>query len=339
VGGIAKPFYLGSIFRRGGKLLYIVDWSVDAGEGLDNKIVFVSNIGEIAVYTGDDPDDTAGWELESVFYSAAPMGERTAVDVGGDVFFLTTFGVIPLSRILLGEVAQTPDEASISKNINRTLNRIAASKQYQINWQIYNIANSQALMVNIPPNGQFPAIQYVMNLLTGAWTRYDIPINCATVARGAMYFGTEDGRVCEYGEETYLDNVALDGTGGTKIVCELFTAFSYMENPTVLKHWKLIRLLFQGTRPPNYVFKINTDFSLDSMAGIPAPPPEFDTAPAVWDTAIWDESTWSAPDTVYRPWLGVSAMGFCAALLLNCSVVAQTQLTSLDFVYEEGGII
>jgi hypothetical protein len=345
VGGEAKPFYLGSIFRRGGKLLYIVDWSVDAGDGLDNKIVFVSDVGEIAIYAGDDPDSTdptlvdRPWHLESVFYSASPMGERTAVDVGGDVLFLTAFGVIPLSRILLGEVAQSPDEASISKNINRALNRIAASKLYQINWQIYNIQNSQSLMVNIPPNGNSPAIQYVMNLLTGAWTRYDLPINCATIARGTMYFGTTDGRVCEFGEENYLDDVALDGTGGVKIVCGLFTAFSYMDNPSVLKHWNMMRLLFQATRPPNYVFRLNTDFSLDSLAGVPAPPPELDVAPSLWDSALWNQSTWSSTDTVYRPWLGVSAMGFSCALLLNASVVAKTQLTSIDFVYEEGGFI
>jgi hypothetical protein len=301
VGGVAKPFYLSSIFRRGGKLLYIADWSVDAGDGLDNKIVFVSNLGEIAVYVGDDPDDTANWELASVFYSASPMGERTSVDVGGDIYFLTAFGVIPLSKILIGEAAQTPDEASISKNINRTLNRIAASKQYQINWQIFNLPNAQSIMVNIPPNGNSPAIQYVMNLLTGSWTKYDLPINCAAVSRGVMYFGTTDGRVCEYGDEIYLDNVLMDGSGGTRIICELFSAFSYMDNPSSLKHWNLMRLMFQATRPPNYVFKLNTDFSLDSFAGIPAPPPELDVAPSLWDDAIWDESTWSSTDTVYRP--------------------------------------
>lgn len=338
VGGVATPFYLTGVFKRGGKLSYIIDWSVDAGDGLNNKLVFVSTTGEMAVYSGDDPDDALTWVLEAVLYVAAPMGERTYADAGGDIMFLTTFGVLQMSNILSGQAEITPLETSLSTNINRTLNRISTSGLYARNWQIFNLANAQALMVNIPTNGGNPSIQFVMNMLTGAWCRFTLPIKCAGFLGGKMYFGTDDGRVCLYGEGIYLDNVARDGSGGEQIICKLFTAFSYMENPSNLKHWKLLRPMFQANSPPNYVLRINTDFSLFPLSEVPAPP-QGGTVESLWDEALWDQATWSQADLVYRPWVGVGGVGYSVAVLLNVGITARTDLVAIDYVYEDGALI
>jgi hypothetical protein len=337
-GGEAKPFYLTSVFRRGGKLLYMIDWSVDAGNGLQNQLVFVSTAGEVAVYNGTDPDNAETWTLDAVFYAAPPVGERGASRIGGDVLMVTTNGLIPLTKVFMGIMSEAPNEQALSKRISRTLNRLILSRRYQLNWEVINLPTLQAAMILVPPNGNEPPVQFVMNILTGAWTRFDLPANCGALALGDYYFGTVDGRVMKFGNDIYLDDMKIDGTGGDPITCSLFSAYSYMESPTTLKHWKLIRPLFQALQPPNYRLTLNTDFDNSALAGNPAPPAEPQVEP-LWDDAIWDQAFWSSALTTFRPWVGVSALGFCAALLLKVTVNEPTSLVAVEFVFEEGGVV
>lgn len=53
--GTLTSFSLSGVFKNGGSLLYGQTWSTDAGDGLDDYCVFVSNLGEVAVYQGTDP--------------------------------------------------------------------------------------------------------------------------------------------------------------------------------------------------------------------------------------------------------------------------------------------
>ncbi len=336
--GEARPFYLTSVFKRGGKLLFIVDWTVDGGDGIDNKLVFVSDQGEVAVYTGTDPDVTTAWFLDAVFFAGAPIGEKAFVEFGGDVFINTTYGVVPLTKVLAGVMSTSPNEQAISKRINKTLNRIILSKKYIRNWELHNVPVLQAVTILIPPFGENPAIQFVMNSITGAWTRFDLPANCGIVASGDFYFGGTDGTVYRYGGGNYMDGVLLDGTGGEPVECSLFSAYNYMGDPTTLKHWKLIRPVFQSDQPPSYLIKLNTDFDISALAGAPLPPAEQQINP-LWDVAIWDQAFWSSTYTVFRPWLGVSALGFCCALLLKSSTNDRVSLVAVEFVYESGGAI
>lgn len=338
VAGEAKPFYLTGVFKRGGKLLYIIDWTVDGGDGIDNKLVFVSSNGEVAVYSGTDPDNAQTWSLDAVFFMGRPTGDKSFTEFGGDVFLNTSYGIVPLSKVLVGKMNESPNQQAISKRINRTLNALILTKKYPPNWELHNFPMLQAVVLVIPPTSTEPAIQFVMNSLTGAWTRLDLPVNCGMVARDIYYFGTTDGRVCMYGNENYLDDVKLDGTGGKPVICSLFSAYSYMGDPTTLKHWKLIRPIFQSDQPPSYLVHLNTDFDIAALAGNPAPPGAEQTNP-IWDTAIWDQAFWSSSFTVYRPWIGVSAMGFCCALLMKAATNDLTTLVAVEFVYEPGGAI
>jgi hypothetical protein len=338
VAGEAKPFYLTSVFKRGGRLLYIVDWSVDGGEDLDNKLVFVSSNGEVAVYSGTDPDNAVTWSLDAVFFMGRPTGDKSFTEFGGDVFMNTSYGIVPLSKVIMGKMQESPNQQAISKRINRTLNALILSKKYPPNWELYNFPMLQAVVLIIPPTGNAPALQFVMNSLTGAWTRLDVPVNCGMVARDTFYFGTTDGRVCEYGNGNYLDDVKLDGSGGSPVICNLFSAYSYMGDPTTLKHWKLIRPIFQSDQPPSYLVHLNVDYDTAALAGNPAPPGAEQTNP-IWDVAIWDQAFWSSAFTVFRPWVGVSALGFACALLMKAATNDATTLVAIEYVYEPGGAI
>jgi hypothetical protein len=44
---------------KGGKLLCGFTWSIDAGDGIDDKCVFVTDQGELLIFTGSDPATAA----------------------------------------------------------------------------------------------------------------------------------------------------------------------------------------------------------------------------------------------------------------------------------------
>ena len=43
--------------KQGGKLLFGATWSLDAGDGTDDKCIFFTTEGEVLVFTGSDPSD------------------------------------------------------------------------------------------------------------------------------------------------------------------------------------------------------------------------------------------------------------------------------------------
>lgn len=336
IAGEAKPFYLGGSLPRGGYLVEIVTWSLDSGSGLDDKLAFFSSQGEFLIYGGTDPADSTTWQLESMFFISAPIGNSPTCELGGDVILLTRNGVIPLSSVVKGEASIAVSNSALSKRISRTLNRIVNSRFYTPNWEISNIPVLQALVVNIPATSDEPARQYVMNSLTGAWTRFNLPIRCTGLSGGKLYFGTADGRVCLYGGVT-LDNVLRDGTGGEEIICSMFSAYNYFGDPTTNKHFKLVRPIFQAVTPPGYKLRLNVDYDITALGGNPpAPGPEGDKY--LWNAvnSIWNQAFWASQGTNYHPWTGVVGLGFCAALLMKVNASETANFAALEVVFEAG---
>ena len=51
-GGALQMIPLSGAATKGGKLLACFTWSVDAGDGLDDKLVFMTDLGELIIFTG-----------------------------------------------------------------------------------------------------------------------------------------------------------------------------------------------------------------------------------------------------------------------------------------------
>jgi len=337
VGGEAQPFYLGGSLPRGGGITEIITWSLDSGAGMDDKVCFYSNQGELLIYTGNDPTDATDWQLESMFFISAPIGTSPSMELGGDVILLTRNGIIPLSSVVKGEASIAVSNSALSKRISRTMNRIVNSGTFVPDWEIMNLPSLQAILVIVPPTSTSSPRQYVMNSLTGAWTRFDLPARCGTLHQGKFFFGDDNGRVLRYGD-TFTDGDLLDGTPGAEITCYAFTAYNYFGDPTTNKHFKLVRPIFQGTTPPGYLLKLNMDYDLASLPGNP-PSPEQGSGDAFWDAALWDNAFWRSSGTVYRPWVGVTGLGFCAALLIKVISSETSSFTAIETVYEAGSAI
>ena len=41
--------------HQGGRLLFCATWSIDAGDGIDDKLVFCTDLGELLIFTGSNP--------------------------------------------------------------------------------------------------------------------------------------------------------------------------------------------------------------------------------------------------------------------------------------------
>ena len=338
IGGVASPFYIGGSTHRGGKIVDIAIWSFNAGNGLSAKFVVRTSAGEIVVYDGTDPEDILTWSLESVFFASAPVGTTEAyAEFGGDIVMLTRTGLIPLSRLVQGSANSSLYEESLTKNISRTLNIFVNGAGFVNNWSIINVPVLQALVVILPSTAQRGPTQYVMNILSGAWTRFDVPATCGGVYTKRFYFGDDLGNVHVQGT-VELDAVNFDGQGGSPVNSSLFSAYNYFDSPGVNKHFKLCRPIFQSASPVSFIVQLNMDYSLRQIPGNPLPPEGGGTR-YVWDDAIWDNAQWSQTQGVFRPWTGVTGIGFCAALLMKVQTSDFTSFPAIEFVYEEGGAI
>lgn len=350
VGGEAKPFFLGGIFRRGGKLVSISRWSSDTGEGLDDRLVFATSTGEIASYTGTDPAVATDWAIDSIFFVAAPLSKRCLTEYGGDLLLLCRRGLVPLSSLISGEATKVVYSGGVSRLISRTLVRLTGQLNFpfppevtlheEATWVVINIYDPPNLGGAIVPGvytGTSAPIQLVMNFLTGAWGKFNYPVRTVRSIDGRFYMGTDDGRVLIVTPNSFVDNVSLAGTGGVPITCEAMGAYTYLDNPTVNKHAKLMRPVMQTEVKPSFLMRALADFRLDQMLDSPAP--SVAAGNARWDISDWDEANWAGLENVYRPWISANVLGYAFAWQIKISTSTAIGLTAVEWVWENGGLV
>lgn len=338
VGGTAIPFYLGSIFRKGGFLQNICTWSRDAGDGVDDILIFQSSEGEVAGYAGTDPASASTWGLEGVYFIGAPLGNRTNSDVGGDLALLTVYGVLPVSRIV-GTIDYTPtNEDALSKRITRTLNQLALTTTYNPNWEMYTIPSLQYLVIVIPDGVAGPGVQYVMNMVNGAWGVFRLPLRTLGVFEQSMYFADEDTTVWSYAT-AFVDGVLYDGTGGDAIESGFMQAYTDFGNPSANKHFKLVRPIFAASVRPAYTLAANPDYGPQRLIDLQTPGPITTQLINVWDTALWDAATWSLGMTSFFEWVGVGGTGYASALLVKMNTSSDTEYMACNWAYEPGNAL
>lgn len=351
VGGEAKPFYLGGIFRRGGYLMILARWSADTGEGLDDRLIFISSTGEIASYQGSDPASASTWELDSIFFVAPPLSKRSVTEYGGDLLMLCRRGLIPLSSLISGVSNEVIFSTALTKRISRTLIRLTAgdvplfpSEVTLYNdaaWAVINIWNGVPDVTSpygiILGEGNKP-IQLVMNVLTGAWGKFDYPVRTVRTIDKLFFMGTSDGRVLAVTPDSYLDNIRFDGvTPGVAISASAMGAYTYLENQNSNKHAKMIQPLFQTEVKPSFRMRTLPNFRLDRF--LATPPTAVAIGNAKWDISRWDEANWAGLENVYQPWVGADVLGRAFAWQLRVSTASALGLAATQWIWEDGGFV
>lgn len=194
IGGAASEFPLGSVFKYGGKLLFGGTWSLDSGTGLDDKCIFVTDQGEVAVYEGTNPGDASYWGLVGVYYIGKPLNKHCIVQYGGETHIMTEDGIVPLSSAIVRGHAL---EDALTYPIHDAWQESIARQTVTYPMTVTAWPSRGMLIVGTPVTVTDGEVAFVMNLRTGAWCRYvNWDVRCSVVYGDNLYIGSDtDARI------------------------------------------------------------------------------------------------------------------------------------------------
>lgn len=340
IAGAASNFDFGPLFTRGGDLTAMASWTLDAGNGVDDKLIIVSRGGDVLAYEGTDPTAAATFRIIGRwFMGRPPNGRRFMSKYGGDLLVVGPNGVDYISRMLQGKSILDPEgnEDSPQFRYNEVIGKEIRDTYGQQFWHPVMVTSEQSVILLTPYNTGSTAHQHVFSLLPRAWSRFvGIPMTAAETLDGELYFGTPTGTVCKMFAAATDDELS-DGTVGKPVQGRLQTAYVVPGNdPMALKIPQLIMPMFISTDTPNAKVQINTEWDASPVAGTPAYKPPIQ---ALWDIAKWDVAVWAGGTFTFMGWVGAQGLGVFMSLVMSLTAAPRTLFTSWKLVYNPGGIM
>lgn len=330
IAGAASEFSLAGIFQLGGSLLFGGTWSLDSGSGLDDKCIFVSTEGEVAVYEGTNPGDPNNWSLVGVYQVTPPLGQNCTMRAGGDLLIATQVGLVPISAAISKDVGAL-SLSSVSKPIESIWTDKANT--YTLPWEVVKWPE-QSVMLIAMANTIEDSETYCCNLKTGAWSRFtNIGIRTMAHFDGLIYAGGNDGIVKRLG--TGGNDI---GTPYTAVYVGNFEPIDGVEK-TILQ----ARAKFNAGHDIGYFVGARVDYDTATSTP-PESIPEFATA--LWDVAKWDEAQWdggSVITSVSAIWSAVGRTGSVVApevqMTFGINGAPIVELVSVDMTYTGGAFV
>ncbi len=328
IGGAASEINFGGIARNGGYLQAMGTWTLDAGQGVDDYAVFVTNMGEVMVYAGLDPTDPNNWALRGVWQLGQTFARRCFFKFSGDLLLLTKDGLVPLASAL--QSSRLDPRVNLTDKIFYAISQAANAFSSQFGWQIHFLAGANMLILNIPTQNGWE--QYVMHTITKSWAKFTgINASCFEVHNDDMYFGG-NGFVGKY-----YESFADDGQNITGYVQQ---AYNYFDSRGQQKRFTMVRPIFLTDNGyPTVLCGVNVDFDVQNQLGAVT----FNPVGTIgaWDTGVWDVNTWGGGGLVVsKIWQGVTGVGYSAGIAISiASQGIEVHWASTDYVMERGGVI
>lgn len=325
IAGVASQLDFGSIFSRGGKLMAMADWSIDAGIGIDDYAAFISDQGEVVLYKGSDPTSSTTWALVGCFWVGSPIGRRCIAQFAGDVLLISKDGLVPLSKALMSSRVNTT--IALTDKIQNTVSTSTTSYGSNFGWQCLQFPGENMVVLNVPV-GVGMQQQYVMNTISGAWCRFKgWNANCFELFGDELYYG---------GNGIVHKAWQVQADAGSNINGEALQSFSDFGDDHD-KEFTLARPLIAIDNNTGFVFGINTDFDTTPPTGVPT----FSaTAAGQWDVALWDVGTWGGTPAIQKSWQTVFGTGKRVAMhIVAATNVGQIEWSATDYVYKRGGVL
>lgn len=331
IGGAAQSFSLAGIFQRGGKLLFGATWSLDAGDGLDDKCVFVSDQGEVAIYEGTNPGSAADWRKAGVYNITKPLGPKAIMQAGGDLLVATQAGLVSIAQAIQRDTAAL-EVSSVTKTITPLWQR----KGFELgagNWEIEKWASENVIIVSQP--GDIENTCLVCNLQTGGWSRFT-GLNVQTLAYfdGSVFFGGVDGNVYRF-ESGGNDN-------GESYTCRMLGQHDEMGVGGLQKTIAQMRPTFRLSGEVDPYIGVAVDYE-----AVTSPPPNAspDAVLSYWGVAVWGASKWGDGEATrtYSRWAAIGRTGYAIAPELQITIggVAKPniELVGIDATFHVGGLV
>lgn len=332
IGGAAASIDLAPVFSKGGRLIIGAKWSLDAGDGLDDKCVFVTSEGEVAVYEGTDPSSGSTWGLAGVYQVSRPLGPKCITKSGGDLLIGTETGLVPMSGVVSQDISRL-ELSAFSAPIESYWQEVARTFS-GAEWHIAKLPAKDIMVVTQPVTAGTPGRMLCANLKTVGWSRLTgWDASCVIEFGAEGYFGAADGNV-------YL--MESGGSDNGAIYTASFLGLHEMVAGLSEVRVTQARALFRSTAPIAPQISVNVDFS----DVLPAPPSSSaNYTESAWNTAIWDADVWDdgpVKQTVGR-WVSIGRTGFAIAPLVQLTFGVgpkpQVDLMSFDIAYEPGAVV
>ena len=327
IGGAFSTLDLSSFCQRGGYLMAIADWTMDAGYGMDDMTVFITSEGEVLVYRGTDPASVTTWGLVGVFWIGSPIGRRCIIKYQGDLLIITQDGVQPMSLAM--QASRGSPKINITDKIQYAVSQAVSMYGSNYGWQLLVFPKENMLFLNVPLLESNTQQQYVMNTITKTWCNFaGWDAACWELYRDNPYFGG-NGYVGK-AWDTLSDN-------GGVIVGDALQAFSSYGSPGVNKQFTQMRPVLNTNGTPVIAAKMNVDFDTsDPTSTVSFTPGGY----AVWGTSLWDNANWGVGLTISQVWQGANGVGKWAAphLEATCSGF-NLQWISTDVIWKPGGLL
>ena len=329
---------LGGVFQNGGALLTGGAWSVDAGDGPDDRAVFVSDKGEVAIYSGSDPSSASDWSLVGVYQITRPLGPNAIMRAGGDFMISTHDGLVAMSQVIQKDAAAL-SLAAVSRPITPLWEEEVQNSVPTLPWEILKLPRENMMLVSLPHTSANRCL--VANLHTGAWTTYtNWDTRCVAEFQTFGYFGSADGSVFRIESGGQDDDTPYTGRA-----C---FAWSALRSDARHSQIKQMRATFQASSPMEPRISIAVDYNEE----FPSPPSALadEATAALWDSGLWDLSQWDVASgaigsstQVSTRWRSAGASGFRIAPQVQVSSGStrrpDVELLQFDVTYENGAII
>ena len=325
IGGAAVALDMTSIFQLGGYIMAGMTWTLDAGYGVDDYLVFITSNGEALVWRLTDPTTPAGISQIGLYKLGAPIGRRCYTKFGGDLLVITQDGVVPMSGAL--QSSRLDPRVSITNKIQYAMSSAISTYGANFGWQLLYYPKENQLILNVPIT-EGTQQQYVMNNITKSWCNFTgWAANCWELHIDDPYFGG-DGYV----------GLAWNGNADDTSDIAGFSLQSFQSYGTALqKQCKMIRYHLQTNGSPAVFGNVNVDYNLaDESAQL-----NFSTSIyGLWDSGLWDTAIWGAGLVPSADWQGATNIGYTFAPLLKTATQGiQLQWVATDLVFEGGGVL
>lgn len=333
--GAATVFNFGNKFKRGGTLVSLYNWTVDGGEGVDDYLVAVSSSGDVVVYKGNDPATATDFLQHGQWYiGTPPAGRRIGGAFGGELYLLSAYGLLPMSRLISGALVQD-NEIYLTKKITPLINEQMNFSRLELGWEVKTIPSEQLLLISAPKRVGFDFLQFVQSTNTEGWASYKkIPYYTGDDLNGSFYIASEENIVYTHAGD--LDNVDLTDTTSEQIEWAVLQTFQEAGQPGHYKRAQFIRPVFLSEQSPSFVVEARYDYDLTRAFGAPDASLSADAA---WDSAIWDLSVWAGEFTVIEDIRGASGIGRTVAVALQGMSGFRTILVRYDLMVDQGGLL
>ena len=337
--GVLKMIPLSGAATKGGKLLFCASWSIDAGDGIDDKLVFCTDLGELLIFTGGDPGSAANWRQEGRYDISPPLGMNAHILIGGELLIATVDGIVPVS----GAITKGRTElelAAITRTIKPMWREHVLSKR-QHPWTMCKWDEYGAVFTTFPGGPLGQELCLVTNLATGAHARFTgWDAMCFIRMYGDAFFGDQHGRIMQ------MDRTGYDN--GKPYIATLVGGWEMFQSPSQTVTWRQSRASFSAKIGEPFVPQLSA--TTDYVVVLPQPPlAGYDPGPQdLWDSGLWDDALWDmgvTPLSVVRNtgWVSIGMTGFSHAPIVQVTVAQQLKpevdLISIAATYERDAVV